>query len=158
MRTILALLMLAAPCIAQTDDPELIKRFQLFANCRPMRVFVVVALDRATFDDLESQMRAVVEKRMKAARLLATEHVPIPALYVEIDGWQGYAFNVKLAFRKWLYDPISNTTWLGAAWLSSGIGMTDGTNPDPIFTAVNRHMDLFLEQYMRVNQEACVDR
>ena len=79
-------------------------------------------------------------------------------MYVEIDGWQGHAFNVKLAFRKWLYDPIANTTWLGASWLSSGIGMTDGANPDPIFTAVNRHMDLFLGEYKRINQEACVDR
>ena len=42
MPTILALLTMAATCIAQTDEPELIERFQFYVNCRPMRTFVVV--------------------------------------------------------------------------------------------------------------------
>ena len=160
MRTIrlFILLVFATPCTAEIEQPETIERFQLFANCRPIRVFVVVAMDRSTFDGLEARIRTAVEERMKATRLFATDDVPIHALYVEIDGWQGYAFNITLTFKKWLFDPIVSKTWLGATWLSSGIGMTDGTNPNTIFTAVNRHMDLFLEQYMRVNQAACVDR
>ena len=154
---LLVLLVFATPSAAQIERPEMIEQYQLFANCRPMRVFVVVAMDSPTFDDLEAQIRAVVEKRMKAARLFSTENVPIHALYVEIDGWEGYAFNIKLTFKKWLFDPIVSKTWLGATWLSSGIGMTDGVSPKTVFTAVNRHMDLFLEQYLRVNRSACVD-
>ena len=35
--------------------------------------------------------------------------------------------------------------------------MTDDANPNSIFAAVNCHIDLFPEQYTRVNQVVCVD-
>ena len=111
-----------------------------------------------TFDNLEAQVREVVEIWLKAERLFASRQVPIPALYVEIDGWEGYALNVKLAFRKCVYDPIANTKCLGSSWLKSGIGMTDGTNPGTVFTAVHRHLDFFLGHYLRVNKAECDDR
>ena len=111
-----------------------------------------------TFDSLEAQVREVVENRLKAERLFTSRQVPVPALYVEIDGWEGCPFNVKLAFRKWVYDPIANTTWLGSTWLNSGIGMTDGTNPGTVFTAVHRHLDYLVGHYPRVNKAEYDDR
>ena len=78
----------------------MIERFQLFASCWPIRVFVVVAMDRSTFDGLEAQICAVIGERVEAALLFSTENEPGRSLYVEIDGCQRCAFNTRLTFKK----------------------------------------------------------
>ena len=123
-----------------------------------MRLFVVAKMPSPAFDKLDTQVYAIVEMRLKEAKLISTQQVPIPAQYVENDGWDGHAFDMKLAFRKWVYDPIANTTRPGSTWLSSAVGMADGSSPRAVFNAVHSLMDHLLEHYRRVNQGACVDR
>ena len=155
---LMPLLLFAAPCVAGPTQQERIEHFWLFAHCRPIRLVVEIALGSPAFADLETPIRDAVESRMRAARLLTTQNAPLPALYVEVEGYKDLAFNVKLTFKKWLYDPIVNDTWLAATWMSAGIGMADRTNPETIFTAVGYHIDDFITQYLRVNQSACVNR
>ena len=115
---LMPLLLFAAPCVAGPTQQERIEHFWLFAHCRPMRLVVEIALGSPAFADLETPIRDAVESRMRAARLLTTQNAPLPALYVEVEGYQDLAFNVKLTFKKWLYDPIVNDTWLAATWMS----------------------------------------
>ena len=129
-------------------------RFQLFKECEPMMLFAYVQQsDGDELDGLtEASVRNAVESRLRSARLYADEGVSSTlTVFVQIAG---SAFHLSLSFRKIFFDIASGESGLASTWSVSSTG-THGTGSDYVLSALSQHMDEFLVEYLRINEEAC---
>ena len=60
-----------------------------------------------------------------------------------------------MKYLKSLYDPVSGrTSSLATTWESGSFG-THGDDPGFIVQSLSEHLDKFLVEYLRVNEEDC---
>lgn len=135
-----------------------IKRFQLFADCRPMRLLVERLPDGASKIGLTKEaIQAAVESRLRSARLYRSmPGSPFHYLYVNVNVF-GRAFSIGLEFRKRVRDILSGDTGRAATWNAGATG-THGGSANYIVSHVSRFMDRFLVEFLRVNERACEKR
>ena len=153
------LLVLAAPTGAQDWDALPVgSRFDLFNDCRPMRLIVEGVSEYAVEIGLtESDLRRVAESRLRSARIYTQDMDAAhgSALYVNCSV-VGPAYNVTVDYMKLAMDefgvPGRATTW------TSGSTGTHGGNEHYIAGVLAGHMDKFLVEYLRANEEACEAR
>ena len=151
-RTIMALVLLATlgSAWAQSD----FERFQLYTDCQALSLYVTVQQEDG--DELqgltESAVRNAVESRLRSARLY-TEEVVSPALNVSVQ-IASWAFHIRLFVEKSVVDVASFETNYAATWVRSSTG-THGTEASYVLSSLSAHMDAFLVEYLRVNDEAC---
>ena len=67
------------------------------------------------------------------------------------------AFNARLSYNKSLYDPLSDLTKSAPSWTSATTGIA-GSGSGFILSLISQHLDKFLVEYLRVNEEACAKR
>ena len=154
-RMLTALVLLGTLGSAGAQDER--ERFQLYTNCQPLRLFEFV--QQSDGDELEglteSVVRNVVESRLRSARLYTDEGTrPMLNVFVHIAG---RAFHVKLYLEKYFYDFASDETSYATTWDGGSTGM-HGTDASYVLSFVSRHMDQFLVEYLRVNEEACASQ
>lgn len=142
-------ILLSVQLRAQTDS----ERFELFNECRSMYLIVEDLSDDATDMDLtEQRIETIAESHLRAARLYEALGLG-PFLYINVNV-VGPAFNLLVEYRKPLYDPASETTRSAATWRSGAAG-THGGDAGYILQAVSEHLDRFVLQYLRVNEDFC---
>lgn len=148
MKMIAGLLLLAA---AQ-DVPDSLARFQLFNLCRPIYLLVEeLPPDAAAIRLTEERVSTLAESRLRAARLFAEESLQY--LYVNVNV-SGRAFNVAVGFYKRLWDPSSDEFGSTRTWGSGSTG-THGGDGGYIMQTISEHLDRFVLEYLRVNEDAC---
>ena len=155
MRTLLCLiaLALAAPAWGQTA----FERFQLFNYCNAVDLGVSVELNQDEDSGLrklslaEEQVRTAVEARLRSARLYDSEAQPYVFAIIHV---YNATFNARVEFNKPFWDLASVERGLATTWRVSSTG-THGGNGSYILSWVGRHVDQFLVEYLRVNEEAC---
>ena len=152
MAASLAVTLVSSTAVGETSRYA---RFQLFSGCGPMRL-VVGELHKAAqkLGLARESIQAAAESRLRAARLYSTEAEP----YLRIQAAVGKtAFSVRLEFKKWVSDPLSGERIPAATWNTGSFG-THGGDSGYILSTISEHLDEFLVEFLRVNEEACGKR
>ena len=143
-------LVLAVPAGAAEEITDR-DRFKLWNNCKPMDL-VVESLDKDLDIGLTTEAILVaVRSRLRAARLYEAD--AFPYLYVNVSGLS-LAFVIQIYYKRWLADPASGNAGFASTWNRSAVG-THGGNPGYILSGVSRYTDRFIDEYLRVNADAC---
>ncbi len=132
------------------------ERFALWNDCRPIRLVVQDLGDDAADIGLKWEAISVaVRSRLRAARLYTAEMgwPPQSQLYINVN-IVGAAFDITVEYNKWLTDSISGEQGFAATWSKGSTG-THGRNSGFVLSAVSRHTDSFIDEYLRVNEDAC---
>ena len=100
--------------------PHRLQLYQLFNHCRPMRLLVDVDFDEPVFYDLKAPIRELAKTRLRHYKLHTEDPRHFPLLTVDVDGFS-LSFAVVVSYRKWLYDPITDITWLATTWREAAL-------------------------------------
>ena len=153
-----ALAMLVAvvlPCRVNGQEysvEERIARFKLLTKCTPIRLLVEDLPEDAREISLTRQrIQNMAESRLRAARMYDEEvH---PHLYINVNV-VGRAWSVILELNKVLDDQVSGHQSFASTWDSGSTG-THGGDAGYIMQSVSEHLDRFILEYLRVNEEYC---
>ncbi len=102
----------------------------------------------------EEAIQATVESRLRSAQLYSSESTDL--LYVNVNV-AGVSFNISFEYKKRVYDHASGINGGATTWSSGSTG-TSGRGSGYILSVVSEYMDLFLLEYLRVNESACKQR
>ena len=164
MRTLLvATLALLVPVAAAQDSEDIESkwdRWQLFNGCPAMRLEVEVKQQVTVtgyFGLSKAGLLEFVESRLRAERLYTSDAEVEPYLYVSVAGAQGNLeeyFTVTVTFYKPLTDVASGVTVTVDSWESEEI-QKHNNDRDYVLYVVTKHLDKFLDAYLRVNKASC---
>ena len=138
---------------AATEEVTALDRFRLWNDCAPVDLEVDLehlGKDGAVIGLTEEAIATAVRSRLRASRLYDADKSEF--LYVNV-GVMGSAFTIKLSFNKPLHDAASDITVLATSWNSSSLGT--GRDSGFILSSVSQHTDQFIDEYLRVNEDAC---
>ena len=153
---IIWLVLLAILATSQADrtlaqEVSTLDRFQLFNECRPMRLLVgELSPDAAKIGLPEASIKVALESRLRSARLYDSDTAP--HLFILATVFDEGAFSVGLQYRKVLRDLASDETVLATSWSRDAVGRGDAAF---VLSGISQQMDQFLVEYLRVNESAC---
>ena len=145
---------LSFPASGETNrtPEEMRERFQLFAKCRPLSLDVVYGNTAAPNDDYtRSVIRAAAESRLRSARIY-NELSPY-TLNVQVLVLGNFA-EFSVGFKKYVHDHMSGYWRFVTTWEVRTLSPDFGDLTD-VLSDMSRHLDRFLADYLRVNEEAC---
>ncbi len=160
---VIAMISLALPLGTQQDAAPLHERFSLFTECAPLSV---VLLESAFGEDesweriglTEAAVRRAITSRLRAARVYADvaqsfEELLSPFVYVDVDIMGDAAFHVSVGLHKRLLDESSGLRDWMRTW-SHG-ALRNGNDASFVLGALSEVMDIFIDEYLRVNTGFC---
>ena len=155
-RLVIAAALVAVPALAtvfSAAESNAADDFQLWNACKPTRL-VVEGLnnDAAEIGLTEERIETLARSRLRAARIYGNI-VFGTFLYVRV-GVTSRAFNTSVEFHKNLFDSISERSGMASTWHSGSFG-THGEDAGFILQDLSEHVDKFIDEYLRVNAEAC---
>lgn len=139
---------------AKAQTVSLHDSFQLWNDCQTMRL-IVERLDEDAADINLSRETIIeaVSSRLTAARLLDDNK----SVYVYVRvGVAGNIFSINIDYRKGVEDLATGEVFLTTTWSIAGIG-SHGMDAEYILSALPRYLDRFIDEYLRVNADACVN-
>ena len=135
-----------------------IQRFPLFNECAPMRLVVEDLPGGAADIDLtEERVQTLAKNRLRAARLYnEAAHL---YLYVRVgvlvsENLHAGAYSVRVSFNKYLNDGALDLNGFAETWNSGSYGTHVG-DAGYILQSLSEHLDKFILEYLRVNEDAC---
>lgn len=133
-------------------------RFRLWNDCRAMNLVIEgLPADGAGIGLTNEAVAAAARSRLRAARLYEAGEDPyLPYLYVQISVFEN-AFSVRVEYRKVVADVASDQIGFGGTWRVGRLG-THGWSPAFVLSGVSQSMDEFIDEYLRVNADACARR
>ncbi len=138
---------------------ERVARFQLFTGCARMGLVVEDLPPGAGQIGLtRGAITRAVESRLRSARLYTSDsEYPFYVLYVnvgvlDLDRGGSLPYAVDIYFTQWLYNPRVDEYYTAKTWNSGSYGQGGSQF---ILGSISEHMDRFLTEYLRVNEEAC---
>ena len=158
IRLIFLLIVAVGVCLGpatsvHADTNSQIDRFSLWTECQGMNL--LVSSDGKALPTKES-IATAVRSRLRAARMYDDRqlgfhvnfliHVAVAAI--------GSAFHVSIQFQKGLRDSWSGEENLATTWQRDVVGTHDN-NPEYLRSAVFGLTDEFIDEYLRVNVDAC---
>ena len=157
MKRLLAAFLIAAASLvlaasARTENMTWRDRFELWNNCKPMKV-VVEDLYKDVIDIglTEEAIATAVRSRIHAARLYDVSVLLYPYVNVTVAD---LTFNVFVQYDKWMMDVASGERGMASSWLTGSAGM-HGRDSGYILSVVSQHTDRFIDEYLRMNEDAC---
>ena len=152
---IAAFLVASASAGAEIDENAGIDldRFGLWNECSPIHLAVSnLSEDAATIGLAKDTIEVAVRSRLRAARLYSTtESVALLLVRVNVVG---LAYTVNFDYLKVVTDYATKIKLMATTWDAVGTG-THGQSADYILATVARHTDVFIDEYLRVNADAC---
>ncbi len=147
----IAMLILAIPARAETVTDY--DRFKLWNDCRPMEL-IVEDLDKDETDIglTKDAITVAVRSRLRAARLYTAKRGP-HYLYINVNV-VGTAFSYSVEYKKRVKDRASGLSTFATTWDTGGTG-THGPDASYILSLVSQYVDKFIDEYLRVNEDAC---
>lgn len=143
------------PAFAENDKKLAaeLQRFEFFVNCQPVALLVEeLPEDASKIPITRSDIIMAAESRLKSARIYS-DVIRSPYLYINLNV-VSEAFNLSVALRKNLYDPISQSWAVKTSWQIASTG-THGRNLALLLGAIDQDLDAFIVNYFRVNEKAC---
>ena len=150
-----ALLLAAAPASADAVDDLLQgqERFALWNECRPMNLIVHHDNDAAYIGLTKEAIEITARSRLRAARLYSNDAVLLPAFGVIVDV-VGAASSINVQYLKQVVDRATGSDGIAIIWNTGVIG-THGGDSNFVLSSVALYVDKFIDEYLRVNAEAC---
>ncbi|MDE0176817.1 MAG: hypothetical protein OYH76_24440 [Defluviicoccus sp.] len=145
-------LVLAVPAGAAEKVTER-DRFRLWNDCRPMELVVEdLSKDAAAIGLTTEAITVAVRSRLRAARLyLSNDGLPFFSVSVNVGR---AAVSIQVGYLKLLLDSASGEVSGAVTW-RSGVAGTHGRDASFIRSAVVGQVDKFIDEYLRVNADAC---
>ena len=132
------------------------ERFGLFSECSPMRLLVYELPPDASKTSLTKDLiRVYLESRLRSARLY--DSAAFNFLSVATDVVTSSFYSLELKYHKVVYDPASKLVSTVETWNecnSTAVFSACGLPGGGLETCIDR----FLEEFLRVNEEACEKR
>ena len=128
-------------------------RFQLFADCSPMTIIVESLKQDATDVGLtKKQIETTVRSRFRAARIYNRDATEI-AFYVNVNVVKSAA-NISISLIKPVIDTHTLQVQVTSTWTRGTLGLHGG-NSSRILWTLSEEIDDFIDEYLRVNANAC---
>lgn len=180
---LLAILLIVIPLTGNTEEISHIDKFQLWNYCKPIG-FEIAALSQEAEEIgvTEEKITNTVLSRLRGARIYNQNssadvlgvHIYVLNLAFTVDiklqTWLTKDATVKIIGEEPIFDNYQNVSeWLAAfeahnitepffgyatIWESGSIG-THGNNSGFIIQSLAQHTDKFINEYLRVNADAC---
>lgn len=158
-RLVIAAALVALPALAavfSAAESNAADDFQLWNACRPTDLLVEgLDNDAAEIGLTKERIETLARSRLRAARIYGNI-LPGPSetyLYVRVSV-VSRAVTTSVEFKKSLFDPISEESNYASTWQSGSVG-THGEDAGFILQDLSEHVDKFIDEYLRVNAEAC---
>lgn len=148
---LIALLLFAPAAWSQEDEIKDGDMFRLWDNCNPMDLMVFVEKDPKNIVLAEEDVETAVRSRLRAARLYDEEAINV--IIVEVL-FAGSAFGIQYTYSKGVQDLSSGLVNLASTWHRVIFG-SHGQNPSFVLSRASYLVDLFVDEYLRVNESAC---
>ena len=153
-----ALLIIAAA--APAKEVSDLDRFNLWNECRPMVLVVKVVSNEADFlGPTRDAIEVAVRGKLRAAHLFTENDAAAEwsFLYINVNVI-GPAYSAEISYEKLLEDPATKLKNTAKTWTTGGTGTRNKTPKYTlayILAVVEHHTDEFIDEYLRVNAEAC---
>lgn len=144
---------LASTALAQDEQVTDYDRFRLWNDCQPVSLlagFEPVEDGEAAGLTVEA-IETAVRSRLRAARVYDASAGPHVYVYVHVVG---SAFHLSFDFLKRFIDSGSYTLDYAIGWQTGATG-THSYDPGFILGGVSQATDAFIDEYLRVNADAC---
>ena len=136
----------------QLSPEQSYAKFQLYNGCSPTNLIVGELSDKGREIGLSvKSIQAAAESRLRAARLY--DETSINNLFISIAVINN-AFGMNLSFHKIVLDPVSELIYQAPTWSSNHTG-THGGDAGFIMSSLAGRIDIFLVEYLRVNESDC---
>jgi len=131
-----------------------VERFQLWTDCEPLRlqVFLNMHADTGAIGLTQEAVEIAVRSRLRAARIYDADAFKAD-LRVSVTT-AGPAFHIDLKLFKFVTDWQSEELKKAPTWSTGGTGMHGG-NGGFILDIIDQYTDEFIDEYLRVNADAC---
>ncbi len=139
--------------VSQAEEVSDYGKFRLWNDCEPIDLVVERLHDDAGEIGLtEERIQTTVESRLRGARIYTEDKT---YLYVNV-AVVGRSFSIGLSLNFLVYREANSGILQGVAstW-ESGFTGTHGGDAGYILQSVAEHTDRFINEYLRVNAEAC---
>ena len=134
-------------------------RFELWNDCKAIDLLVSVYADAMDGDiaPTEKEVEAAVRRKLRIARLYNPNAAARLTVTVHVAG---IAFTRDVEFVKRVRDVASGLTDFTATWRGGSVGShgtlgSDARKIRRFLMGLARHVDEFLDEYLRVNASAC---
>lgn len=145
-------LTLADGAVAQVEDVTDFDRFRLWNNCGSVSLIVEGSFEKAGEIGLTKEtIETAVRSRLRAARIYDSDAGPFIYVYLNVVS---PAFGLSFEFYKLALDYVSDQSNYAMTWDTGATG-THGNDSGYILGYVSRFTDAFVDQYLRVNADAC---
>lgn len=147
-------------------DEQSERKFQLWNNCKPMHLQVVVNIAALKSDktltnaEIHQMITRIMSNRLSSAYLYRSDAMPFLQIFV-VGGFFSSEYYAQAVYNKVLYDPASEIYSLTPAWRSNKIlGDADFRTRIllDIESKVSDVVDDFITAYQNVNANACTHR
>ena len=154
--TVLAAALLLTVASASADEVSDYERFQLWNECRPMRLSVErLPKDAATIDLTTGAIEITVRSRLRAARLYSNDGPDDAGTYLYVNvNVVNPAYGINVEYRKFVKDFATTLAYRTTTW-EVGLTGTHGQDSNSVLSSVAHSTDLFIDEYLRVNADAC---
>ena len=135
---------------------KILNRFKLFSNCQSMNLIVEKLSPSALQIGLtKDSIQNTAESRLRSARLFSNQ-VSDSFLYVRKKRVfaLSQAYTIIVEFGKKVVDQFTGVSSFARTWQSGGAGI-HRNDPTYLLSVLSKHMDKFLVEFFRVNDEAC---
>ena len=130
----------------------MLDRFALWDDCGSINLVVENLNDNAAKIDLtRDRIKTLARSRLRAARVYTEELGTY--LYVNVTVTKS-SFSIAIDFKKSVKDLASSVSSSATTWNSGGVG-THGQDAGYILQSLSEYVDKFIDEYLRVNAEAC---
>ena len=154
--TVLAAALALTAASASASEVSDQDRFQLWNDCRPMRLVVEGMPDDAAAIGLtEDAITVAARSRLRAARIYteARSEAAWSYSYINVNA-VGPAYRISVRYHKCVNDLATLREGAATTWVSGSTG-THGRDPTYISSNLAEHIDKFIDEYLRVNEDAC---
>ena len=150
------LLIFASPAVAQ--EPTAGELFQLYTRCIPVQIGYVDIQDAdAELGLSQERVETLLRSRLRGARIYhsgpSTTAADNPLLTATVYV-SGQAFHLQVGILNRVRRTSINATGIAWTWFRSTTG-THGKNPSFVLGAVSEVIDIFIDEYLRVNGADC---
>lgn len=127
--------------------------WQLYTACAPVNLHIRYhSHNEGKLQLYERTIATTVRSRLRAARIY-TDSTSTPLLAVTVKVF-GNAFSFQFTLIQLLLNLVTNTEGTGATWTVDDVG-THGYRAEYILQAISETTDLFIDEYLAVNEPAC---
>ena len=157
MRYLSIIILCLAAVSASAGEVSDQDRFQIWNGCRAMRLVVENLPDDATAIGLtKDSIEVAVRSRLRAARLYTEDNdeAAWSYLYARVNV-VGPAFGISIEYWKVVRDLLATGLDNRARTWDVGSTGTHTQNPNYILSSVAEDADKFIDEYLRVNADAC---